>query len=163
MVRAAMNRKNEKHGLSESPEYVAWSCMIDRCVNERNRRYKDYGGRGIAVCDRWRYSFLAFLGDVGYRPEQGMSIERKDNNGHYEAGNVYWATPKQQAANRRTNRLVTMAGRTLTVSEWAREIGVKRSTLEHRIDTKWPEDKILLRRSFRGNRKLCNQPKRRTL
>lgn len=152
-----MNRKNEKHGLSESPEYIAWSCMIDRCVNERNRRYKDYGGRGIIVCDRWRYSFLAFLGDVGYRPEQGMSLERKNNDGNYEAGNVYWATAKQQSANRRTNRLVTIGGRTMTVSEWADESGVNGNTLSHRITVGWPEDKILIPKSFRGARKLLKR------
>lgn len=85
-----------------TPEYHAWLAMKGRCLNVKNARYKDWGGRGIAVCGEWIESFEAFLAYVGKRPGRGYSIDRfPDNNGNYEPGNVRWATAKQQRANRR--------------------------------------------------------------
>jgi hypothetical protein len=85
-----------------TPEYRAWTGMIRRCTNKRDKRWVDYGGRGIAVCDRWRSSYLEFLADVGRRPTPQHSLDRFPNNdGNYEPGNVRWATAKQQVANRR--------------------------------------------------------------
>lgn len=81
-------------------EYAIWRSMKARCANPKDRRFNDYGGRGIRVCDRWRNSYPAFLADVGRRPSSAHSIDRIDNNGHYEPGNVRWATPEQQAANK---------------------------------------------------------------
>ena len=84
--------------------------MIDRCHNPRHHAYKHYGARGIFVCDRWRYDFLAFLNDVGPRPEGRIgrramySIERIDNDGGYFPDNVKWATCKEQMANRRNSK-----------------------------------------------------------
>jgi hypothetical protein len=75
------------HGMYGTPEYAAWNQMIQRCYNERNPGYEDYGGRGITVCDWWRYSFENFFADMGYRPVGDYSIEREDNNGNYEPSN----------------------------------------------------------------------------
>lgn len=85
-----------------SPEYNSWAAMIQRCTNPNVEKYPLYGGRGITVCPRWRRSFTSFLDDMGPKPP-GTTINRKNNDGHYEPGNCEWATPKQQAANRRAS------------------------------------------------------------
>lgn len=97
-----------KHGMARSagphPLFWVWNSMQQRCHNPRNKSFKHYGGRGIEVCARWRASFADFLADVGLRPARGMSLDRINNDGNYEPGNVRWATAVQQANNRRISR-----------------------------------------------------------
>lgn len=82
-------------------EYAAWGAMIQRCTNPRHPRWKYYGARGITVCARWRQSFDAFLADMGRKPHPSLTLDRRNNDGHYEPGNCRWATWTEQRANRR--------------------------------------------------------------
>lgn len=90
---------NTTHGMTETPEYRTWANMLDRCYNKRHKSFLVYGGRGIKVCERWRTSFEAFMEDIGPRPDN-HSIERVNNNGHYEPDNCIWATRSQQQRNK---------------------------------------------------------------
>jgi hypothetical protein len=88
-----------------SPEWQTWNAMLVRCSSPGAANYQIYGGRGIKVCDRWRDGFEAFLADMGPRPSPKHSLDRIDPNGNYEPGNCRWATAKEQAFNRRNNKL----------------------------------------------------------
>jgi hypothetical protein len=98
--------------------------MIQRCYNEKSPAYGDYGGRGIGVCDRWRYSFLSFLEDMGERPSHKHSMDRIDTNGDYEPENCRWATSREQILNRRMNKNNTtgVVGVYRSFGKWSAEI-----------------------------------------
>lgn len=91
---------HEKHGLVKTPEYISWRGMKARCYSKNGKSYASYGGRGITICDEWRNSFMAFLNDMGKRPE-GATLDRIDNDGNYEPNNCRWATQTQQSINTR--------------------------------------------------------------
>jgi hypothetical protein len=92
---------NYKHGLRRHALYEAWKTMIKRCEKPSHVKYRYYGALGVKVHPRWRQSFPAFLEDVGERPAPGMTLDRINPYGNYEPSNVRWATPLQQAQNRR--------------------------------------------------------------
>lgn len=108
--------------------------MKDRCYNPKNKRYKDYGGRGIKICDEWLKDYNAFLKwalENGY--DENLTIDRIDVNGNYEPSNCRWATSKQQAFNRRSNHRITINGENKTITEWSEIRNIKITTICARI------------------------------
>ncbi len=91
------------HGMRNSSEYSSWRNMKNRCLNSNTDRYKDYGGRGISICESWLNSFENFFADMGPKPK-GYSIERINNDGNYCPENCIWADDKTQQRNRRNNK-----------------------------------------------------------
>lgn len=119
------------HGDTGSKMHRIWGAMIQRCHNPKTANYKNYGERGIRVCKRWR-SYINFLNDMG-RPEEGMTIERIDNNKGYNPSNCRWASRKEQARNTRQNRWIRFRGRTLCVKDWSRLLKIDTSTIYDRL------------------------------
>lgn len=127
-----LHKANTKSGLSASPTYQSWCGIKQRCNNPNNSFYHYYGGRGIVMCDRWLNSFENFLVDMGRKPK-GMTIDRIDNNGHYEPSNCRWSTRKEQANNRRINRVYTIYGKELNLTQISELFGIHRNTLDQRL------------------------------
>lgn len=137
-------RRAEIHGMYLTAEYRAWGNMKARCYNTRNASYARYGGRGIAVCERWQHSFERFLDDMGPRPSSAHSLDRfPDNNGNYEPGNCRWATKAEQANNLSSNRTITLDGVTRTAAEWASMTGLAPSVIYKRAKRSLSASQIL--------------------
>lgn len=119
--------------------------MRRRCTDTTNNRYKQYGGRGIKICERWN-DFYAFLSDMGPRPSPRHSIERNDNNGNYEPNNCRWATMKEQCRNRTTSRIVEFRGYSMSLAEAADIAGLPYTVVRARFyRLKWPLEECLTR------------------
>lgn len=141
--RERMRTLRLSHNRSRSPEYSVWHMMKDRCYNTRAKAYPYYGGRGIAVCDRWRESFSAFFADMGPRPSLNHSIDRLNNDIGYEPLNCEWRTSHVQSRNRRSTRMLTAFGQTQCLSDWAVEYGMKVITLHRRLQNGIPLEDAL--------------------
>lgn len=136
------------HGLSEIPEYDAWENMRFRCNKTVHLHYKNYGGRGIKVCDRWQNSFMNFYKDVGPRPSSKHSLDRINNNGNYEPGNVRWTTQVVQVRNSRKFILVEFNGKKQSLADWAEETGLPRNTIYMRLYNNWSTEEALTTPQF---------------
>jgi hypothetical protein len=120
------------HGLHGTYEYGVWKALRQRCFSKNQPGYKNYGGRGITVCERWE-EFSAFLEDMGKAPSEKHSIDRIDNDGDYTPENCRWATRAEQRRNSRQLRMVTYRGKTQCLKDWATELGIKYSALYRRV------------------------------
>ena len=130
------SERAKTHGLSKTRIYAIWCHMKDRCYNQNETKYKDYGGRGITICDEWLHDFQAFYDWAmanGYA--DNLTIDRKDVNGNYCPENCRWANAKTQASNKRTSHLISYNGKTQTMKQWADELGIKYPKLASRINT----------------------------
>ena len=133
------------HGMRYTPEYDIWRGIKKRCYLATDPAYCLYGGAGVVMCDIWRNSFEAFIGDVGMRPSALYSIDRFPNShGNYEPGNVRWATDEQQNRNRGDyNVLVPLNGVMVTVAEWAENTGKKRQIVYERLKRGWSPERAV--------------------
>lgn len=139
-----------KHGHAVrdgiSREYCAWKSMRSRCFTKSNARYRLYGGRGITVCKRWM-DFSSFFADMGPCPD-GATLDRIDNDGNYEPGNVRWADAATQANNTSRNRKLTLNGETLSLAQWAMRLGCSTGALCNRLRRGWSEEDTLCKPVF---------------
>lgn len=137
-----VKRHHTAHGESRkgnwTPEYRAYVNMMTRCYNPKSTRYKNWGGRGVRVCEEWHHNYPAFLAHIGRRPSPKHSLDRWPNAaGNYEPGNVRWASPKQQARNQRSNRIISAFGLTMSLAAWSDHLGIKYGILLNRLFDGW--------------------------
>lgn len=151
------NKVNLRHGFSRTPTYSVWSSMVQRCFNPKCLAFRNYGGRGIVVCDEWK-KFDGFLKDMGKCPD-GMTLERIDSNGNYGPTNCRWASWADQGNNTSRNRLVTMNGETLTVSRFAKKHNVSYAAIWKRLRRGVPVEIALVKIRERSRRKALNYEK----
>jgi len=143
-----------KHGNSKnnymSPEYVSWQRMIQRCENINYGNFHNYGGRGIKVCERWRNSFENFLKDMNKKPFKGAHIDRIDVNGNYEPSNCRWVSVKENARNRRNNKIIKWNEQERTLSEWSEILKINKNTLLNRLNSRnWSLEESMTLSTFK--------------
>lgn len=136
-----MSSQSQSTKQHRSGEYNAWRHALSRCRNPNTHQFKDYGGRGIKVCERWLV-FANFLADMGPKPTPKHTIDRINNDGNYEPGNCRWATRKENNNNTRRSRRIEFNGERLTLQAWAERVGITAGTMHTRLKT-WPLDKAL--------------------
>lgn len=136
---------NTKHGLSRSKIYHVYHSVKNRCFKKTNKHYKDYGARGIIMCDEWKTSFETFYNwatSNGYK--EGLTLERMDVNGNYDPENCTWITQSEQCNNKRTTLYATINGETKTLKEWSEISGITYNTLFFRKEKyKWSDERLL--------------------
>lgn len=138
-----IKKKNTTHGLTKSPAYQSWQAMKNRCLNENQKSFNNYGGRGIEICKSW-LSFENFIADMGERPI-GTTLERIDNNKGYSKENCKWATITEQSRNTRQVVNLTFQGKSMCMMDWAKETGIPYPTIQDRRNRGWSTERILTR------------------
>lgn len=135
--------RNTKHGATGTRPYRIWKAMKTRCYNPRVPTFKDYGARGITVCDRWIESFAAFWADMGSSYREGLTIDRIDNDKGYRPENCRWADQKTQNRNTRQNHVVDSPLGRMTMGELAELSGLSMDTIKRRVYAGWSSDRLL--------------------
>ncbi len=153
LVAEESRKANTKHGLRNTKFYGEWAAMKCRCFNKNFKNYKDYGGRGITVCEEWKNSFQTFYDYVSQLPhfnEKGYSLDRINNDGNYEPDNVRWATATQQNYNQRRTVRVAFNGEIHTLKEWREITGIPLYTLKYRYYSGKTPNEILERKKMKN-------------
>ena len=127
---------------ARAAEYRIWSLIVQRCTNKDNPAYSRYGGRGITICRRW-LSYRNFLADMGRRPTDKHSVERKNNDKGYFKANCVWLLKKHQSRNTSRTVRITFNGRTAHLAEWARIVGLHRTSIKQRLEAGWSIERAL--------------------
>jgi hypothetical protein len=139
-----------RRGAKRSPTRISWEMMWNRCTKPKHKAYKDYGAKGITICDRWK-SFANFLEDMNERPA-GTTLDRFPNGaGNYEPTNCRWATPVEQGNNLKSNRPITFEGRTQNIKQWAAELGMSHQAINYRLSAGWTLKETFTRSVDHGN------------
>jgi len=141
---------NRTHGMSKTRQYTIWSHVIDRCTNANSDYYKNYGGRGITVCEKWR-KFEGFWEDMQNGYADDLTIERDNNDGNYEKGNCRWATKSEQNRNTRRSVKLSFRGNVKNLSEWSREVGISSMTIRHRLMNGWSIERSFTEPTLRSH------------
>lgn len=133
-----LNGKGYKHNLKNTRLYYIWSCMKQRCYNENHKQYKDYGQRGIKICNEW-HEFINFYNwAINNDYQDNLTIDRINNNGNYEPDNCRWVNMKIQSNNRRSNHIIEYKNETHTLKEWCDILKLNYKTIQTRINSlKW--------------------------
>ena len=134
-------KANTKHGMAGTAIYSCWDSMIQRCLNQNHKSYKNYGGRGIKVCNKW-LKFENFYKDMGKIPK-GLSLDRIENNKGYYKSNCKFSTRKEQQNNTRQNHYLTHNSKTQTLAQWAEELNLNYNTIAKRLRLGWSVEKTL--------------------
>lgn len=146
LVRERLVQQNTTHGMRYTRDYRIWNGILARCTNVKDKSYHKYGGRGISIYEPWKTSFEDFYSYIRDLPNytlEDRSIDRTDNNGNYEPGNLQWATRIEQGRNTRFNRLITYQEETKCLTEWAEIFRISPATLTYRIKRGWTLEKAL--------------------
>lgn len=139
-----IKKTNTKHGLWSHRLHNVWSSIKTRCYNKKSHAYKNYGGRGITMCDEWKNNFKSFYDwamSNGY--QDNLTIDRINNNGNYEPLNCRWVDMKTQSNNKRNNKMITYKNETLSVSEMARKYDITVDRLSKRLYAGWSVQKAI--------------------
>ena len=141
-------KNNELHTFVQSRLYNIHQSMKERCCNKAASNYKNYGGRGITVCNEWLgetggMNFYKWALENGYEDEK--SLDRIDNNGNYTPENCKWSTPLEQKANKRNNRVISYKGETYTLSQWGRILNKNPDTISERLRRGWSVEQALFK------------------
>lgn len=147
-------RTHNESGKTPTKEYHTWTAIRQRCLSKTSHAYKDYGGRGITICDRWLNSYENFLSDMGRAPSKKHSIERLKNNQGYSPENCKWATRAEQANNKRSSIIIDYRGKQQTLKQWCNELGVNYYRVHawiHRKKLTFPEALIEYNSRLVGN------------
>jgi hypothetical protein len=135
-------QRQPTHGMTKTRPYRIWQGMLARCEKIQDKDYRNYGGRGIKISEDW-HDFENFWRDVEEGYSKGLSIDRIDNNGNYERGNIKWSSQKEQGNNTRFNKIVEHKGRKQTLQQWSDELGFSGKVLGYRLRSGWSIERAL--------------------